>query len=316
MRLSARDEAGPSAPRRETPKASRMCSAVPRLCPDIPLCTRALGPPEVPPAPTSEPRFPVMSDDVFDMEVEHAPAVGVHRADGDVDPEPTWDSVDDAMATLAEAQRAFSQQREFRHQGVLPRGGTLQVVPRAVATTPPRPVQRVEAPAVPNTWPPEKPALGLRLDSEAVIRQMQKTANAGSGAPGWTSPPQQPEAMPPSMRLLMPMEQLQSDHLVSDLFGAQAQAAMNGSLLNGQAYSVSPPSATSAFIPAQQTGAAPCPVELNEGGAFIVCDNDAQLGKGIIMNGTKVQAVMVNGGSNGVLNGRPVHDDDIIMSEG
>ena len=294
-----------------------MCAPMPRLCLDIPLCTRSLEPPKPDPKTPPPPGFSVNMGDEFDMEVDHAPAVAVHRAGDDDGAEPTWDSVDDAMATLAEAQRAFSQQREFRHHSP-GRGATLQVVPRAVAVTPApaRTATRV-APPAPNTWPQERPALGLKLDSEAVIRQMQQQQhNGGAGSPaGWTSPPQQPEAMPPSMRSMLPMDPLPSNgealpHLVGDLFGAQAQAAIcNEGLLNGHSYASSPSTVL------QQTGAAPCPVEFNDT-VQILCD-EPQLAKGYLLNGNgKVQAVaVVNGGGNhGIVNGR-LRDDDIDMSE-
>ena len=186
----------------------------------------------------------------------------------------------------------------------------------AVTPAPARTATRV-APPAPNTWPQERPALGLKLDSEAVIRQMQQQQhNGGPGSPaGWTSPPQQPEAMPPSMRSMLPMDPLPSNgealpHLVGDLFGAQAQAAIcNGGLLNGHSYASSPSTVL------QQTGAAPCPVEFNDT-VQILC-NEPQLAKGYLLNGNgKVQAVaVVNGGGNhGIVNGR-LRDDDIDMSE-
>ena len=306
-------EGGPVTPR-EGRKPRWACGPALRLCPDIPLCTRSLGPPEVRPDGASG--SGLGGYDFFDMDVEHAPAVGVHQADGEQDLDPKWDSVDDAMPTLEEAQRAFSEQREFRHHpatGGL--GTTLQVVPRAVAATPtPRPP--AAPPAAPHTWPTEKPALGLMLDSEDVIRLMQqKQEGGGASARGWMSPPQQPEAMPPSIRQIMNLEPLQSDavqtdDLVGDLFGAQAQAAIMGNpfssgggpLLNGHAYAPSPSTPA-----AHSTGSAACAPEFSDRTAFDYID--PHLPNGSALNG-KVQAVVANGGKFGQMR----HDDDIDMS--
>ena len=308
-------EGGPSTPRQDKGKPRRACGPAMRLCPDIPLCTRSLGPPEVRPDGASGSGFG--GYDFFDMDVEHAPAVGVHQAsDGEEqDLDPKWDSVDDAMPTLEEAQRAFSQQREFRHHSAAGLGATLQVVPRAVAVTPTRPTA---PPTAPHTWPTEKPALGLMLDSEDVIRLMAaKTGGGGTSARGWMSPPQQPEAMPPSIRQIMNLEPLQSDavqsdDLVGDLFGAHAQAAImgnpfcngGGTLLNGHAYAPSPSTPT-----AHSTGSATCAPEFSDGAAFDCID--PHMPKGLILNG-KVQAVVANGGGKF---GHMRQDDDIDMSE-
>jgi hypothetical protein len=306
-------EGGPTTPRQEGRKPRRACVPTMRLCPDIPLCTRSLGPPEVRPDGASSSGFG--GYDFFDMDVEHAPAVGVHQAsDGGQDHDPKWDSVDDAMPTLEEAQRAFSQQREFRHHAASGLGATLQVVPRAVAVTPTRPAP---PPTAPHTWPTEKPALGLMLDSEDVIRLMQQKRGGGGGtsARGGMSPPQQPEAMPPSIRQIMNLEPLQSDavlsdDLVGDLFGAQAQAAImgnpfyngGGTLLNGHAYAPSP--STPAV---HSTGSATCAPEFSDGAAFDCID--PHLPKGLILNG-KVQAVVASGGKFAHM-----RQDDIDMSE-
>ena len=315
MFASALNEARPSTPQQGGRKPRRVCIPLPRLCPDIPLCTRALAPPELRPNGASGSGFIIMGDDVFEMDVEHAPAVGVHQASDDDDQDPKWDSVDDAMPTLEEAQRAFSQQREFRHQVAAGLGATLQVVPRAVAVTPTRLAASAAAtPTAQHTWTSDKPALGLMLDSEAVIRQMQQTqGGAGGHARGWMSPPQQPEAMPPSIRGIMKLEPLQSDmassDLVGDLFGAQAQAAFfDGSFLNGHAYAPNPSTPT-----VLSTGAATCANDFDEGSAYECID--PHVAKGFILNG-KGHAVVANGGKSFAhVNAAVRQHDDIDMSE-
>ena len=121
--------------------------------------------------------------------------------------------------------------------------------------------------------------------------------------------------MPPSIRQIMNLEPLQSDavqtdDLVGDLFGAQAQAAIMGNpfssgggpLLNGHAYAPSPSTPA-----AHSTGSAACAPEFSDRTAFDYID--PYLPNGSALNG-KVQAVVANGGKLGQMR----HDDDIDMS--
>ena len=178
---------------------------MPMFCPDIPLCTRQLGPDQVlgrPPAPNLHPAL-----------VEEF-AVPGDPSSRDAVFEATWTDHDSTISRHQTAQRGY-QQRQGQH--VQP--ATLQVVPRRVSDT----RRGVRPGSVADPLALERPALGLMLDSEEVLRQMQLGKNEVVAAPA------PPEAMPASVRMFLPPQPVQSDgdalpYLVGDLFGAQVRA--------------------------------------------------------------------------------------------
>ena len=194
----------PLGPQKSETKGKRVCMPMPRLCVDIPLCTRQLGPEQVMGAPPAPDLHAALAEEF---------AVPGPPSSRDAALEASWADHNNVMSRHHAAQRGY-QQRQVQQV----RPATLQVVPRRVATQ-----QGARPGSVADPLALERPALGLMLDSEAVLRQMQLGTDEVVAAPA------PPEAMPASVRMFLPPEPVQSDGdalpvLVGDLFGAQVRA--------------------------------------------------------------------------------------------
>lgn len=171
------------------------------------------------PAASGSPVVPVRTvEQQQQRQAQHAQQIMKRRSSGGLRDTPP-------LPSLAEEQA--------RHAGSAPRG-------RMVARTPATP--GVAAPASGDAN--DRPALGLALDSEAVLREMQAASAGGASEPVASSP----EVMPDCMRVCLPPPVSEGNafsNLVGDLFGAHAADALFNGSVHHQA---SAPSATGVFL--------------------------------------------------------------------